>query len=245
MCSIGASLAMTNAYASVIAHYAFDTDFTDSSGNANHGTLVNEIAPGGTFITAVAGDSVFGGGALDVGDDRDYVSIPTLSFSTTDTWTVSFWAEQDFGGLSESMVIGEVGSTDQFITTETVKTRWRGDGSGNTIDGSGTTADAWHHYVISSDGIGGNITIWIDGALDTTSAAGDTSFQIDAIGHAYNDAFNLDFQGRIDEVWILDETADLALVTSLNTLNAVPVPEPSSAALLGLSGLALILRRRK
>lgn len=245
ICSIGASLAMATAHASVIAHYTFDTDYTDSSGNAHHGTLVNEFTSGGTFITSVVGDTVFGGGALHVGEDRDYVSIIIPSFSTSDTWTVSLWAMQDLSSEngSQSMVIGEVGTTSQFITTETGKTRFRGNGSGNTADGSGTTAGAWHHYVISSSGTGGDITIWLDGALDTTSAEGDTSFVINAIGSAYASSNNLDFQGRIDEVWILDETADLDLVTSLHTVNAVP--EPSSAALLGLGGLALILRRRK
>ncbi len=43
----------------------------------------------------------------------------------------------------------------------------------------------------------------------------------------------------------ISDSNDAVLFGARNTLTQLPVPEPSSAALLGLGGLALILRRRK
>ncbi|QQL46423.1 PEP-CTERM sorting domain-containing protein [Sulfuriroseicoccus oceanibius] len=53
---------------------------------------------------------------------------------------------------------------------------------------------------------------------------------------------------EIDDVAIFDNTltdGEMLFLSTNAAASAVAVPEPSSAALLGLGGLALILRRRK
>lgn len=55
------------------------------------------------------------------------------------------------------------------------------------------------------------------------------------------------FDGSIDEFRIYDTALDATQITAsfADSANTVAVPESSSTALLGLPGLALILRRRK
>ena len=58
-----------------------------------------------------------------------------------------------------------------------------------------------------------------------------------AAGNAYNvntTSNDFDFDGQIDEVWILDEAADATTVNNLYTLNAIP--EPSALLLFGAGG---------
>jgi hypothetical protein len=50
------------------------------------------------------------------------------------------------------------------------------------------------------------------------------------------------FDGHLDEARVVTFTSGESTANILNTLT---IPEPSSAALLGLGGLALVLRRRK
>lgn len=64
----------STASAAVVAHYSFDTDYTDSSGNGNHGTMIDVGTPGNSGITNAAGQSVFGGGAVSFSNDRDRVA---------------------------------------------------------------------------------------------------------------------------------------------------------------------------
>ncbi len=70
-----------------------------------------------------------------------------------------------------------------------------------------------------------------------------------ALGNAagYYNTTGFAFSGSIDDVQIYDEALSASDATFLlnNAGTAVGVPEPSSTALLGLGGLALILRRRK
>ena len=70
----------------------------------------------------------------------------------------------------------------------------------------------------------------------TDAGFGDVAINL---GRARNSASDRPFDGKFDDIKFYDEVLDAA------GIQAASVPEPSSAALLGLGGLALILRRRK
>ena len=82
----------TLAHAGVVAHYSFDTDSSDSSGNDNHGTLVDVDTLENSGITTTAGEFVFGGASMNFSEDRDYVEIPSKTFGTGTAYTITFWA---------------------------------------------------------------------------------------------------------------------------------------------------------
>lgn len=114
-----------------------------------------------------------------------------------------------------------------------------------TIDVSAAKADGnFHHLALVYDGTAGEVRFYLDSTLLDTN----TDADIGTLGTLlngtddfrlgnYNGSASEDFQGIMDHFRISD--------TALTTGEFLTVPEPSSTALLGLGGLALILRRRK
>jgi hypothetical protein len=241
LCAFGASV-----NAGVVAHYSFDSDFTDGSGNGN-----NLTSAGGTpTITTLGGETVFGGGALNLdSEENEYLSLATVpAFSPTDAWSVSFWARRT-DGSSPGMAMGKAGARNSFIwaTDNFDGLRFRPESStsaSNDFTAPKNTGN-YHHFVMVADGTG-KLTTYVDNGTAQVKAAatGGTSFTIKAIGYAYDDTIYT-FGGQLDEVYIFDEAIGAATVSELNANTFVIVPEPSTTALLGLGGLALILRRRK
>ncbi len=107
------------AEAGVWAHYPFDTGLTDTSGNARHGDLVDVGTPGNSTIVSSAGDSRFGGGAMNFSAERDFINIPSKTFASGTPYTIAFWARKTAGdtgdGAQWDMVIGERDSANFFI----------------------------------------------------------------------------------------------------------------------------------
>ncbi len=250
-----AAVLHSSALASVVAHYRFDTDYTDSSANGNDGTLIEDDAPsstpGNSGITNVAGQSVFGGGAVNFSADRDRVEIPPQIFNDGIPWSVSFWAKQD-GGNNEGMVIGQADVGTQFIWLYgSSSLRWRGNSSANQRDFTVAKGNTWHHYLLvaeaaDNDNSVNDITLYFDGSLVGTGKDTPTRFVFDDIGEAYGTNLDLDFVGQIDEVWIFDESLNGANAVLLYQTNR-PVPEPSGVILaaIGLAVLGGLGRRRR
>lgn len=152
---------------------------------------------------------------------KDYVSIGT------DNNVVHVLEQNASGGLS-NFNIGNVG------------------GDGGTAGGSNAvdlTDGNWHHIGLTVTG--GNATIYIDGVARSTGAytgsGTATAFQI---GGRFGEGARA-INAQIDDVSVWSGAISDAEMLALSTTAASVVPEPSSTALLGLSGLALILRRRK
>ena len=60
-CSLLASVLLASpAAAGVYAHYPFDTDYSDASGNGRNGTLTDVGTAGNSGITSTPGDFKFG-----------------------------------------------------------------------------------------------------------------------------------------------------------------------------------------
>jgi len=164
----------------LVAHYKFDGDCADSSGNENNGFPENSP-------TFVAGK--IGSGAIQVYDGKaspylfQYVSLadPTaFQFDAGDSFSVSLWLNYT-GTPGDLPIIGNAqGSTGN--TGWVLADSFYNDGGGNitcSIEGLGGSAyfvatnhlgpmndGNWHHLVLVSDQINNVCQAYTDGALD-------------------------------------------------------------------------------
>ena len=102
-------LATGGAEAGLLAHYPFDTDFTDVSGNNNHLT----VAAGTPTITSAAGENAVGDGAAKFvsteADQHSLVLTSPITFSAAEAWSVAFWGRRAAGSTNrQGMVIGNL-----------------------------------------------------------------------------------------------------------------------------------------
>jgi len=231
--------------AALLAHYSFDSGFTDASGNNNDLT----IAVGTPTISTTAGEHVFGGGALDLDStisNEEYLNLTsTITFGTGDAWSISFWGRRRPGSDDrQGMVAGNPGNTQDFIwlsnnPSQVEGLRFRSTSNQNANFDGFPDDGQFHHWVVISDGAG-TISAYRDNVPQTAgSAAGD--FNIISIGDSYTGTTH-SMNGQIDEMYIFDEAIDSTTVSSLFTSNVIP--EPGSLILLGLGGLTVLRRRR-
>lgn len=222
--------AAVSAHAGLIAHYPFDGDFNDASGNGRHLT----IGAGTPAITSVAGEHVIGSGALDLEKTaNEYLTLdPGITLTTADAWTVSFWARRRPGaGIATGMVLGDNTTTDSFIwlpdnISQVQGLRFRPVGVGTSDNNDYTTGhdSGFHHWVVVADGTG-TIRVYRDNTdLGTRTPSGGTDFDINAVGSGYTGTSQI-FDGQIDELRIYDEALDAAAVAALYGLP--PDPEPT------------------
>lgn len=219
-------------HAGVVAHYPFDSDFTDASGNSRDGSLTDIGTLENSGITSANGDWKFGGGAMNFSEEKDYVEIPSKTFASGSSYTIAFWAKKAAGDTGSAalwdMVIGQRGAgTDHFIALNDagggggrIGIRWRGTDNSTSRQADFVSAEdtAWHHYAIVAAGT--NVTFYRDGDPVSTATDKLTEFILDTIGEAYSSGSDFDFHGQIDEMWIFDEAltaGSVALLESTNT----------------------------
>ncbi|MEK7951094.1 LamG-like jellyroll fold domain-containing protein [Luteolibacter soli] len=232
-CLLASLLLASPVSASIWAHYSFDTNYNDVSGNARNGTLTDVGTAGNSGVTNTAGNFKFGTGALNLAADRDYVAIPSNTFANGSTYTIAFWARKNSGDTGQAadwdMVIGQRDNSNHFIAlNDSTGTgfRWRG-----TANSTATQADfavtkdyVWHHYAFVASGT--TVTLYVDGQLFNSATGKTTEFNIDTIGEAYVSSSDYDFNGQIDEVWIYDEALTATAVQSLFQSNDTGAPPP-------------------
>ncbi|BCU77034.1 LamG-like jellyroll fold domain-containing protein [Luteolibacter sp. LG18] len=225
-------LLVSSAHAGVWAHYSFDTDCSDVSGNARNGTLTDVGTTGNSGIITTPGDFKFGNGAINFSADRDYVAIPSKTFSSGTAYTIAFWARKTAGDTGQAadwdMAIGQRDTSTFFIALSDVTgsgLRWRGNSSATDrqADFTVTKDYTWHHYAVVASGT--TITLYVDGVFSSSATGKQTGFTVDTIGEAYLAANDFDFNGQMDEVWIYDEALGASAVNALfqfNDSNATP-----------------------
>jgi len=224
------------AEAGVLAHYSFDTDYKDSSPNQRHGSFVDTETVGNSGITKASGGHKVGGGALDLSGDRDYITVPPVTFASGRSYTIAFWARKEAGDTADramwDMVIGQLASTNFFIalgdSTGETGLRWRGAGTGSDRQADFTVPrdNNWHHYALVASGT--TVTLYLDGQIFGTATGKLTGFTYDTIGDGYPSTRRFGFHGQIDEMWVFDEALDVAAVGKIYQSNDAGAP-PSTA----------------
>lgn len=219
--------------AGVWAHYSFDTSYSDVSGNAQHGTLVDGGSTGNSGITSAPGDVKFGSGAMNFSADRDYLAIPSKTFASGSPYTIAFWAKKAPGDMGDAatwdMVIGQRNNANFFIALNDANgtgLRWRSASSATDRQADfATIMDyQWHHYAIVASGT--TVTCYQDGVVCGVATGKQTGFMLDTIGEAYAATSDFDFNGQLDEVWIFDEALGGSAIKSLFQSND-PYAPPS------------------
>ncbi|BDS05739.1 hypothetical protein NT6N_07790 [Oceaniferula spumae] len=160
----------------------------------------------------------------------------------TGTFTLMAWINPDsttgtqrifgtgVGGVS-GWAFGTNGSTLRFTTN--------GRQDNNSPTAAGLTVGTWAHIAMTYNN--NIVEFFLNGnSLGIDADAGGFNEET-ANNYRFGSTSNgqEQFIGEMDELKIYDE------VLSISQIRAAAVPEPSSTALLGLGGLALILRRKK
>ncbi len=233
--------------AALIHRYSFDTDATDSIGSLDG--------------TATAG-TTFAGGQLvmDGADEWVDLSGATLNIASFSEVTIEYWGTVTpnnagfFSAFGFGAEGGGTGSSYLLLQpNRAADTAYRAEitnvGFTNSAGFNGTpvTDTSEHHFAVTVDGT--TLTTYLDGNLVGSVAIGSHTLAGLGLTHARigHGVFtgDPDYVGSINEFRIYDNVLSGAEVGSSFALGADTVPEPSSTALLGLGGLALILRRRK
>jgi len=202
-----------------LLHYSFDTDLADSSGNGNDGSYAGT---GGSITNA----SQFGSGSF-LTAGSDYVAMAdTLSFATEENWSISLWYNAattnpasiagnnlfnyslDYnqnGGPERNYHMRGGHNSDQLT--------WVSSAADPSLD-----TDIWHHLVFTAQGEGNIVKAYEDGVELSPSwnPGDDTGMIFSWIG---NTGIATNFNGMIDEVWIMNYALGANEVASLYSSN--------------------------
>ena len=202
-------------------HYTFDGNTKDSSRSANDATLlgtgvltndVSQVAVGtGAVVLDAAGNSY---GALS----------NALAFSSSEPWSVAFWARRSELGANKGMVLGSRTNNNDFIWLNDSYAGFRFRASNNTtVDFTASKDLNLHHYALVAAG-GGGLTFYRDGVIVSNTTIASTSFVIDSVGRAYTGSA-YDFKGLLDDVRVYAYSLDSVSISNLFTMgtNTTPV----------------------
>ncbi len=270
--SMNPASAATTAYRNVvlgdapIVYYEFDeTSGTEaansgSSGTGNTGTI-------SSAVTVTQGSATFAQGGTSYDFGGGIVSAAAAPSSLTE-WTIEAWVNWDSTKASSSAVFSndqsgwnndvlfgispegvQITPASQFAIIQQASTG--GPRDSVSID---LSSNSWHHVVATGSTIDGELKLYFDGALVGTDSSMNGNMTLNGAGGIGSPHITIGgrgavtsnlFDGQIDEFALYGTVLDLTAVEAHYDTGIMAVPEPSSAALLGLGGLALILRRRR
>lgn len=262
----GVMLAAVPAYSSLIMWLPLDE---------GSGTVAGDMSNQGADMTLTGNSAFLGsgqfGGSLQIGNAGSLIARAGGSSSSTITYlngqsgnkiSISYWLKPNNENQGSSFLYvndnaGAVGTRIFNVHHEWTNgllywdATW-GDGSDQRLSGDGGVGtDMLHHYVLTFDGDSGAMQIYKDGGLlhsNTQSPqaslpwASIQNMEIGAQSHA-----SYWGGGQLDDFAIFDHVLTPAEVTTASTLGiqALAVPEPSSALLAALGLLALLCRRAR
>lgn len=253
--SLAAAALTSTSESALILHYTFDSDASDAVGSND--------------LTAQADDSTnFPTIQISGGKAGGYASFDGQNYFNRSQFSpVSGDADRTFSMFVRTTAdnSGSTGGTTTFFGgwgDDSLSARVRFDlglqgGSNNQLRGeynsgastSLTTAaintGVWRHLAIVWDGGTNTATFYLDGAFygsetETNNLVTAAPGVEDGFFLGTDTRTNRFFTGDMDDVRVYDEALDATAIANL-----AAVPEPSSTALLGLGGLALMLRRRR
>ena len=232
-----AALTISSAlHAEVLVHYSFDTDFTDSSGYANHGVVYDHNSDGSLTVETDAAE--LGGGGMRQGDRDDRLDLTTAFMPADGTpWTIGFFADL----VGEAATYGFDSGTDNFIQVRADAENVVRIGVGGekyTFDSSGIirqNTDANHYVIIANpvgvdlDGVlgGDKFTVYANGqqltpaaGQDLTDASVSTAITVNQLGDSGEWPYGA--AGDYDEFWIFDQALTAPQVSGLKESNQIP-----------------------
>ena len=228
-----------NSQAALVAHFTFDTDLKDSEGTVN--TLHYNGDGGTTANVSLTADGRMAITNPQSTSDTTKIDYLSTDYTPGDSGSFAFWYEASSLYNYNTIFSNTVDSNDwEMWTYSNGETKARVNGlSADSV--TGTTAGENHHYAFTWEHGAGNyvkVQLYRDGEkigpdIDAFDWVGPGALLIGGGGgnHGGN--------GIYDDFRIYDHVLTSAEV------QALLVPEPSSVALLGLGGVALLLRRRK
>ncbi len=238
----------------LLAHWSFDNDAQDISGNLNHGVLT-----GGAAITP---DAAIGGGALDLrgnlASPGKYVDVASTILNGNDSYSISFFVAAD--SLSHACchaILANDGFPGQalHVNLGTASGRPESAVAGNSpLTGTTTTGvptdGSWVHVAFTYNSLDGTTNAYYDGVLESTTVHnGGNGGLVGAPGASSIGAWDasgtgvgLDrfFDGRIDDMRLYKGVLSESQVQQL-----AAIPEPSSLWLIAAAGVVLVARRRR
>jgi hypothetical protein len=199
--------------ANLVAHWQFEGNFDDSSGNGRHGTAMGSP----TFVAGKVGQAI----GLDGGD---YVEITGYkgvvgNGSETPPWSVTAWVRTN--GNGEVVGWGGTGNGNR-MEFRINGGRTRAEGGGSTQGDTRIDDGQWHHIAVTvqpNSVYSSGIDLWLDGQLDTRPNGDPDPWHPTAgvdvkIGIRYNGS-GRQFTGAIDDVRIYNRVLSHAEVAGL------------------------------
>ncbi len=181
------------------------------------------------------------------GSSPETINVGTLSGARSFEFIVNA-GSTPLGAFGSSTLLGDY-TSNQFLAWEQLNTNNYGifDGDAGYLDsGVALTADTDTHLVFTTDGT--NSYLYVNGALAHTFTGITLYFSgTTGLGGYLSDS-NTFFSGLPGNILGFAAYNSQLSATEIAAHSAAfvrAVPEPSTTALLGLGGLALILRRRK
>jgi hypothetical protein len=244
----------SGAHAALMHQYTFEDGTANDSVGSAHGTL-----EGGATI--VDGQVQFDG-------TDDYVNLPgsTIQVNTYSALTVELWltsSSSNAGKFTMAAVFGRHGQDGdpntgwgyQYLDMQPTRADGSGEGWATITDqhwnnekhsaADELADDQPHHFLATVDG--SSITLYIDGVQQTAGdlegvTLGDLSNEVVYLARSVygGDPY---YAGSIDEFNIYSHAMSADDVAGRFAAGPT-VPEPASAALIGLGSLALLVRRR-
>jgi hypothetical protein len=211
----------------LIAHYAFDGNANDVSGNGNNGTPVN----GPTYTTGKIGQALnanagYNGNA----NTGSFIELPAGSAQagsgnlTVAAWT--YYQGTGFGNAVSTQVSGGGGQPGYSLGYSSATQAYFRVDSGSTfkLASSQTLSPGWHH-IVGTFVQGSAVSIYVDGVLAQTQSSGVPSGNIrgpnpprigDVAQFSAGDARAwIPFKGLIDDVRVYNRALSLAEIQDI------------------------------
>ncbi|WP_235203457.1 LamG-like jellyroll fold domain-containing protein [Sulfuriroseicoccus oceanibius] len=246
-----AAAALTTSQAALTAHWDFNTDgVVVDNVSTTAGTLLDGATVSGGNANFVGGtsriDTGINGG---LGGTGSFTVLAFFQTSSATNQTIFDFSPTTGGVSGADLRLFAQGNGNVRIEMSAGSGFEANLGGTSVVDGNthmiaavfnSSTGDSFQDVDLYVDGVLYDVTGGNDGLVNLGDA-GKTVF-LGSIGHLTSER---PFVGSMGEVAIYDTALTLTELDDVRVNGVAAVPEPSSAALLGLGGLAMILRRRK